>query len=333
MSLKERGDELVNCPVETGPIELSRCSSFAAKNDFPISNFHSQEGESQSSYTLKPGEKVSVTYKIGPKHLQFGEHQQFQPKVDIDTLTQLKVSTRSFRAQSGVFVYIDPEKPLTVEQTEAIARGEEIEVAGYLKNIGQSSQVFKAGDEVGRLYWTNEKELIKGDELQQLLDKGLVGPDSWHLVDDHTVAVMVADERFLVPNLPDGQPHRFDRRQEFGLFSGYTAGYTPESSSQLKTALETAGLVDSKHPFELLVTKRGLDLPGNVMGILLPETDLPGVLHYPSLLIDPLSKWPVRLEILGGHPKYVYFTFYRTDNCPARPASDVKDYNIYAKAK
>ncbi len=241
------------------------------------------------------------------------------------TLIKLKVSTRSFRAQSGVFVYLDENKPLTPEQVEALAKGEELGVAGYLENIGQSAQVLEQGDDVGRFYWTNDEERLHGADLKKLLDNGLVGPQNWHLINDYTVAVKVSADRFLVPNMPDDQPHRFDKRQEFGHFSGYTAPHGQ--------ALETAGLVDSQHPFHLLVTQEKLNLPDNVMGVLLPETDLPGVIHYPSLLIDPGSNWPVRLEVRGGHPQFVYFTFYKTDNCPARPAADIANFNVYAAKK
>lgn len=314
--------ELNPCPVESGPIELERCPSFAAKKDFPIASFILEGGITQDEYTLKPGEKVQVTYKIGPENLEFGT-QNYLPKVEAETLTRLHISTRSFRAQSGIFVYLDKDKPLTKKQIEEFANGGEIEVIGHLKNIGQSPHVLKKGDAVGRFYWTNESELIRGRHLKELLQQGLVGPKNWRLINDHTVAVKVAPHRFHIPNLPGGTPHRFDTRQEFGLFSGYMAPHGQ--------ALEEASHVDTKHDFHLLVTHEKLDLPGNVMGVLSPKTDLPGVEHYPSLLIDPNSKWPIRLEILGGHPEWVHFTFYKTDNCPARLATDEKAYNIYAK--
>lgn len=318
-------NEPVSCPPEAGPIDLERCPTFAAAEDFPISSFHPKEGTSEVTHTLKPGEQVNVTYRIGPIHLQFGDKKQFQPRIEADTLAKLRVSTRSFRAQSGVFVYLDEDKPLTQKQVEAITNGEEIEVAGYLKNISQSSQVFKAEDEVGRFYWTNDQELIRGADLQKLLDDGLVGPKDWLLIDDYTVAVKVAQTRFQVPNVSDMSPFRWEKREPFGYFTSWTAPHNK--------AFENTGLIDPKHPFHLLVTQEKLNLPGNVMGILLPKTNLPGVIHYPSYLIDPLSKWPVRLEILGGHPNYVYFTFYKTDNCPARPASDVATFNTYAGKK
>ncbi len=313
-------------------ITLNDSPSFAATTDFPIASFHTEHKdvpEVRQIY-LDSGHSVEVTFKIDQSHLTYNEPMADQTihhtlRAEADMLEKLKLSTRSFRAQSGVFAYIDDNTKLTSEQVSALNRGESIEIKGKVTNYGPNRQELKSGDTMARFFLVNPKNNLSGTKLEDGLKQGWLkgNPDSYHIIDKNRVAVKVNPKRVYVPSDETGY-HRWDTRKQLGDFTGFVEPHTSQ--------LIEAGLANKKHPFHLLVTEPTFNLPNDIMAVLDEETSLKDAVHLPSHLIDPGSSWPVRLEILGGDPEWVYFNFYQTSHAPD-VAQKVDSYSYVIESK
>lgn len=270
----------------------NECPSWIAETDIVILLLN----KSEKRLLVSPGDDVEISFRVGKDNL---------PPAQIGTniIEVIKVSTRSCIAQSGVFFQLD-QRELTIDEIELLEAGEDITLTGKIHNYSVNPMEFRTGDSIASLYYTNNKDLIVGDELIKLVAGGLIqgieGDDFVFLSDGgetNALALRVSDKRIYCQRNEGNRPLRVTSRKE--LYS-ITRQVDEETENVYKNSL-----------FYLLETKAEVKLPECVMGELSSVTELQDVVHLPSHLIHPGSNWVVRLEVNGGHPSWVLMRFYQ----------------------
>lgn len=280
-------------PLQAEYPSLNECPSWIAEKDLRIEALT----ENAPTTIVPSGENTKITFHLSKNDLP---PVKLTPKI----LESLKVSTRSCVAQSGAFIYFD-NQTLTPEQITALEAGNDVEIPATIKNSGPNPLEFRQNDAVARLYYMNPKDEVTGDKLRTLANEGIIkgkeGVDYVLLGKDHSnaIAIRVAQKRVYVPKMPPGKYLRVASRDEL-----YKA---------VKEVDESTSAEDLEHSFYLLVTQPEVNLPDGVLGDLSMVTDKRFVTHLPSHLIDPGSRWVVRLEIHGGQADWVVMHFYRSE--------------------
>lgn len=276
---------------------LNECPSWIAPNDLKIESF---DGKDNAEVIPLDGEK-KVIFRLNKEGLP-------PVKLTLDILSRLKISTRSFIAQSGAFVFLDT-TDLSSEQIEEIESGNDIEIEATMKNFGPNPLEFKVGDDVGRFYYMNPKDEVTGKDLRELVDSGVItgenrvkaveGVDYKIFNSENAIAIRVSQKRVYVPKVSPDKALWWPGRKEF--------------YKSTKEVDETTSAEDLESSFYLLVTQPEMHLPDGVLGDLELVTNKRSVTHLPSHLIDPGSNWTIRLEINGGHADWVAMKFYRSE--------------------
>ncbi len=279
----------------------TRCNypSWIAPRDLKIKQFGKTD---TSSVIVSPHQSARVDLEIGKHDL---------PAVNLETnvemLNCLRFSTRSCLAQSGSFLY--KEDIFNRENIATLTNKGSLMIGATLKNFGANPIKFEAGDLVGRLFHTNDIDKIKGEELISLIKNGVVegeeGRDFRILRNKcspnsclpYAIALKTSPDRFYIPKNGHGEAIRINGRSDvYSLIKKVDQNFEKESNGD----------------FNLLVTSQAVNLPKDVMGVLSSVTPNRGITHLPSHLIDPGSKWPIRLEIHGGQTNWVILHLYRS---------------------
>jgi hypothetical protein len=237
----------------------------------------------QSELLLEPGNTVSVSINVTRSQL---------PPVELypTILRDLSKSTRSCIAQSGAFFDIDPSFSLSEEQISTLNHNKTVQVLGSLRNYGPVILKYLDSDKIGRLFHVNQKDQIIGKSLENLLVSeiflGTIGKDYLPIFNNegaYAVALKVGSKRHYLPE--SSKPTRVSSR--------------PELYAQTKAVDSSTPRDITDHRFHLLETTADFAIPNEVIGVLSHVTPHKDVIHLPSRLIDPGSKWKVRLEIDG----------------------------------
>lgn len=269
---------------------LSECSSWIAERDMMIAGL-----DGAGDIVVQPNQRVKVLLTIQRDDL---------PPVSLKNLNlnDLKVSTRSCIAQSGVFLYL-AQDGLSDEEILVLEKGGVVSLGGKLVNYGPNPLEFRLADSLARFFYTNPKDRIIGKDLRKLVDSGLIGgiegKDFLIFKEGKAgvVAVKVSKKRVYIPNVGNGRAIRIASRDDL---------YNLTRMIDKRTSVKELSCL-----FHLLETQPEVNLPSGVMGELSVVTSKKDVTHLPSRLIDPGSHWAVRLEISGGWPDWVLMKFYR----------------------
>lgn len=273
---------------------------------------------SGSDIKMKNKETISPNSSIETKLILNKDN--FPSSIDLDwgVFRCLNFSTRSFLAQAGIEVVFDSDA-LSYEDFEKINKGEDVYASVRINNYGLSP--IEVSGDVVRLFWANEKNRLRGDELREVLSSGEVevegkeGED-WFL-GDVGYDLDEEDEKWMEKNMRNEEFAK-NSKDAMIVFPAKKIMYIPQnnevlkidSKADLENALEP--VPDNVKNLDLRVAETPIiHLSDNVCGVINTGSYNNGKRHIKSPLVDSGFEGPIRSELMQGLDYFEMYIYKR----------------------